>query len=70
MNEGTFSSGFHQSVQTHLKVGPKNVEVLARAVLTQPHHQPLLNRHFPKTKNLYETMPPPKPRDLLFHPPF
>ncbi len=70
MNEGTFAAGVHQSVQTHLKVGPHNVETLARAVLTKPHHQPLLEKIFPKEKWLYETLRPPKPRDLLFHPPF
>lgn len=66
------SPGFHQDVQTHLKVStPQNVEKLARHLFKDKplvHH--VIEKYFPTTKFLKEELPPPRPRDLLFHPPF
>jgi len=62
-------AGHHQDVQTHLKVGPKNVEKLVRHIFktTHPH---LVEKYYPTQKNMKVEIPPPVPINLLFHPPF
>jgi hypothetical protein len=62
-------AGHHQDVATHLKVGPKNIERLARHLFKAPHHQKILEKYFPTQKFLSDVAPP-APRNLLFHPPF
>ena len=65
------TAGHHQNVATHLKVGPKNVEKLAKHIfkdLPKFHH--IVEKYFPMQKYLVNDLPPPKPQNLLFHPPF
>lgn len=64
------SAGHHQDVQTHLKVGPKNVEKLVRHIFKAPKHQRVVQKYFPVQKFMYNELPPPRPKNLLFHPPF
>ena len=65
------AAGLHPSVMSHLKVGPKNVEKLAKHIFkNMPQHAHIVEKHFPTQKYLIDDMPPPKPRNLLFHPPF
>ena len=64
------AAGIHQDVQTHLKVGPKNVEKLVRHLFKAPQHQLLVEKYFPSQKFMKNELQPPAPRNLLFHPPF
>ena len=64
------SAGYHPDVQTHLKVGPKNVEKLVRHVFKAPQHRNLVEKYFPTAKFMRDELPPPKPRNLILYPPF
>ena len=66
------SPGFHQDVATHLKVStPENVEKLVRHIFKEkPFVLPYVEKYFPTQKFMRDELPPPRPRDLLFHPPF
>jgi hypothetical protein len=65
------SAGHHPYVATHLKVGPKNVETLAKHIFKDmPKFQHIVEKYFPTQKFLVDDLPPPEPKNLLFHPPF
>ena len=64
------NSGIHPSVQSHLKVGDMNMEKLVRHIFKAPKYKHLVEKYYPTEKFIKEELPPPKPRNLLYHPPF